>query len=135
MPSLLRRRLPPGRASSRTAGEHQRRRVRVRRLVPTGRRRRRGTIRPMETTLDAAGRLTVPEEIREQAGLTPGMLLEVRFRDGRIEIEPATMEVDLVRKGRFLVAVPRGVVPVLTIDEVERTREGLRQERERQVLG
>ena len=89
----------------------------------------------METTLDAAGRLTVPEEIREQAGLTPGMLLEVRFRDGRIEIEPATMEVDLVRKGRFLVAVPRGVVPVLTIDEVERTREGLRQERERQVLG
>ncbi|HZS92352.1 MAG TPA: AbrB/MazE/SpoVT family DNA-binding domain-containing protein, partial [Chloroflexota bacterium] len=43
----------------------------------------------MKTTMDAAGRLVIPREIRRQAGLQPGMPVEVRWHDGRIEIEPA----------------------------------------------
>jgi bifunctional DNA-binding transcriptional regulator/antitoxin component of YhaV-PrlF toxin-antitoxin module len=37
---------------------------------------------------DAAGRLVIPAEIKRAAALEPGVPLEVRWRDGVIEIEP-----------------------------------------------
>ena len=83
----------------------------------------------MKTTIDAAGRLVIPKEIRREAGLKPGVLLEVRLRGGRIEIEPAPLPVKLVRKGRLLIAVPKRNVGVLTSETVERTRRALRRER------
>lgn len=83
----------------------------------------------MKTTIDRAGRLVIPKEVRHEAGLRPGMLLDVRWRAGRIEIEPAPLPVKLVRKGRLLVAVPAKGVKALTADTVERTRERLRKER------
>ena len=63
----------------------------------------------MKTTIDSAGRLVIPKEVRREAGLKPGMPLEVRWHEGRIEIEPAPWPVKLVRKGRLLVAVPENV--------------------------
>ncbi|MBM4258130.1 MAG: AbrB/MazE/SpoVT family DNA-binding domain-containing protein [Deltaproteobacteria bacterium] len=83
----------------------------------------------MKTTIDAAGRLVIPKEIRREAGIQPGMPLEIRWKEGRIEIEPAPLPVKMVRKGRFLVAVPQHKVPSLTTEVVERTRRSLRQER------
>jgi hypothetical protein len=55
----------------------------------------------------------------------------VRWRDGRIEIEPATAPVKLVRRGRFLVAVPEAEIEPLTVESVEATRQalGLRHQR------
>jgi AbrB family looped-hinge helix DNA binding protein len=85
----------------------------------------------MKTTIDSAGRLVIPKEIRREAGLKPGMPLEVRWGDGRIEILPAPLPVKLVRKGRLLVAVPEKDVHALTAETVERTRRALRQERSR----
>jgi AbrB family looped-hinge helix DNA binding protein len=83
----------------------------------------------MKTTIDAAGRLVIPKALREAAGLEPGMPLEVRCRDGRIEIEPEPVPIKLVRKGRWLVAVPERDVGVLTTEMVERTLDELREER------
>jgi AbrB family looped-hinge helix DNA binding protein len=83
----------------------------------------------MKTTIDAAGRLVIPKALRRQAGLEPGMRLEVRCRDGRIEIEPEPVPIKLVRKGRWLVAVPERDVGVLTTEMVERTLDELREER------
>jgi AbrB family looped-hinge helix DNA binding protein len=83
----------------------------------------------MKTTIDPAGRLVIPKQIRQEAGLRPGMPLDVRWRAGRIEIEPAPLPVKLVRKGRLLVAVPDKDVPRLSADTVERTRQTLRRER------
>ena len=40
----------------------------------------------MITTMDSAGRLVIPSDIRREAALEPGMPLEVRTRDGVIEI-------------------------------------------------
>jgi hypothetical protein len=57
------------------------------------------------------------------------MPLDVRWRAGRIEIEPAPLPVKLVRKGRLLVAVPDKDVPGLSANTVERTRQTLRRER------
>jgi AbrB family looped-hinge helix DNA binding protein len=77
----------------------------------------------MKTTIDAAGRLVIPKEVRRQAGLQPGMPLEVRWQNGHIEIEPAPASVKLVRKGRYLVAVAETEAEPLTADEVEATRQ------------
>lgn len=83
----------------------------------------------MKTTIDTAGRMVIPKEIRREAGLQPGTPLEVRWREGRIEIEPAPLPVKLIRKGRLLVAVPQKTVRPLTAETVERTRGTLRRER------
>ena len=83
----------------------------------------------MKTTIDNAGRLVIPKEIRKQAGLKPGMPLEVRIHEGCIEIEPVPVKVQLQRKGRLMVAVPKEGSPVLTAATVEDTRRELRHER------
>lgn len=79
----------------------------------------------MTTTMDAAGRLVIPKEIRREAALEPGMPLDVRWRDGVIEIEPQPLPVTLERKGRLLVARPGANVPALRTTTVERTRRDL----------
>ena len=81
----------------------------------------------MKTTIDRAGRLVVPKPIRDAAGLVPGAELQIRVADGRIEIEPAPLEVRLVKRGRLTVAVPRRSVPALTEDVVRETVDRLRR--------
>ncbi len=84
----------------------------------------------MKTTIDAAGRLVIPSAVRKAAGIEAGMPLDVRWRDGRIEIEPAPTEVRLERRGRLLVAVPEIEVPPLSFEIVEDTRDILLRERD-----
>jgi AbrB family looped-hinge helix DNA binding protein len=79
----------------------------------------------MTTTMDAAGRLVIPREIRREASLEPGVPLEVRWRDGVIEIEPQPLAVTLERRGRFLVARPRNKIRSLRATTVEQTRNDL----------
>jgi AbrB family looped-hinge helix DNA binding protein len=83
----------------------------------------------MVTTMDSTGRLVIPREIRREAGIEPNTPLDVRWRDGVIEIEPQPLAVKLQKRGRLLVAVPRTKVPALTTDVVERTRRKIRRER------
>ena len=83
----------------------------------------------MKTTIDAAGRLVIPRALRHEAGLRPGTRLEVRFEDGRIEIEPAPLPVKLVRRGRLLVAVPEARLKPLKTEVVEKTRRVVQTER------
>lgn len=85
----------------------------------------------MRTTIDGAGRLVIPSEVRREAGIRPGLPLEVRYRDGHIEIEPAPLPVKLEQRGRWLVAIPEHAVPPLTTEVVEQTLEALRHERGR----
>ncbi len=80
----------------------------------------------MTTTMDRAGRLVIPSEIRREAALEPGMPLEIHCHDGKIEIEPQSLPIKLVRKGHLLVAVPKVKVPPLTTATVERVRRQVR---------
>lgn len=81
----------------------------------------------MTVTMDSAGRLVLPKEIRDAAHLEPGMPLKITFRDGHVEIEPAPRDVRLVRKGRFTVMVPvEEGGPALTADVVQETLEAIR---------
>lgn len=88
-----------------------------------------GKIFDMKTTIDAAGRVVVPKTIREQAQLKSGAALEIRWRSGVIEIEPAALPVSLLRRGKFFVAVPEKDIPPLTTAEVRETQRNLRRDR------
>lgn len=88
-------------------------------------------ISTMPITMDAAGRLVIPSAIRREAALEPGVPLEVRWRDGVIEIEPQPLAVTLERRGRLLVAVPKSKVLPLRTATVERTRRDLAARRGR----
>ena len=70
--------------------------------------------------------MVVPKAMRERLGLTGGRAIEIRERDGRLEIEPAPVEMTLVKRKHGLAAVPSRKLPPLTDeivrDTLERTR-------------
>ena len=80
----------------------------------------------MITTIDDAGRLVIPKAVRREAGIEPGVPLDVRWRDGVIEVEPRPIDVTLERRGRLLVAKPKGEVPALAKDIVDAAQKRLR---------
>jgi len=88
-----------------------------------------GIFHTMKTTIDHAGRLVIPKDIRRESGIKPGMPLDVRWEKGTIAITPAPLEVKLQRRGRLLVAVAAKDTARLSTDTVEQTRKNLRRER------
>jgi AbrB family looped-hinge helix DNA binding protein len=60
----------------------------------------------MKVTIDDAGRLVLPESVRERLGIGGGGELELRPTAGGIELRPAAENPRLVREGRVLVYQP-----------------------------
>ncbi|MGH9644481.1 MAG: AbrB/MazE/SpoVT family DNA-binding domain-containing protein [Terriglobales bacterium] len=83
----------------------------------------------MIITMDSAGRVVIPKDIRREAGLEPGVPLEIRVEDGRIEIEPRCLPVRIEKRGHLAVAVPLIPVPPMDHEVVERTIEKIRNSR------
>jgi AbrB family looped-hinge helix DNA binding protein len=81
----------------------------------------------MKTTIDAAGRVVVPKALRDRLGLTGGGVLEIRERDGRIEIEPVATAMTLEDRDGGPVAVPGEELPPLTDEIVRATLERTRR--------
>lgn len=81
----------------------------------------------MKTTIDPAGRVVIPKRIRDRLGLHGNDEVEITERDGKIEIEPAPTEVELVREGAVLVAHPARPLPPLTDDIVRETLDRARR--------
>ena len=73
----------------------------------------------MRFAIDSAGRVVIPKPLRDRLGLEGGEVVEIHERDGRIEIEPATTAMSLVKRDRGLAAVPDEKLPSLS-DEVVR---------------
>jgi len=73
--------------------------------------------------------LVVPKAIREEAGLRPDMPLEIRCREGCVEIQPAARRVQRMKKGRVLVAVAVEPGEPLKNDTVSRIQGRLRGRR------
>lgn len=88
---------------------------------------RNGRFSAMRTTIDPAGRLVIPKRIRDRLGLRGNEQVEITERDGRIEIEPAPTEVELVREGSVLVARPDRALPPLTDEIVRETLDRVRR--------
>ncbi len=85
----------------------------------------------MTITMDSAGRLVIPKEIRREAGIEPGMPLEIRCDDGIIEIQPKTLPIRIEQRGHLAVAVPLVPVPPMDHEIVERTIRKMRNSRGR----
>ena len=81
----------------------------------------------MKVTIDAAGRLVVPKAFRDQLGLEEGVELEIRVREGRLELEPSPTPMRLVRRGKRLVATSDEPLPHLDADDVRAVVEAMRR--------
>ena len=68
----------------------------------------------------------MPKAIRDRAQLTPGVPIEVRVVDGKVELEPASAAVSIEKRGGLWVAVPADPLPALTQDQVDATIDAVR---------
>jgi AbrB family looped-hinge helix DNA binding protein len=82
----------------------------------------------MRVTIDKAGRIVIPAQVRERTGLVAGAELELTLEDSIIRLERVAPGPRLVKVGRRLVARPsasseaRPVVDVAALVEEERNR-------------
>lgn len=81
----------------------------------------------MRTTIDKAGRVVVPKELRDILGLRGGEALEIRETDGRIELEPIPAKIRLEERAEGLVAVTDEELPPLSDELVRETLERSRR--------
>lgn len=81
----------------------------------------------MRTTIDDAGRVVIPKELRLRLGLTGGQEVDVQEREGRIEIEPVRVPTALRDTGAGVVAIPEDELPPLTDELVRATLERVRR--------
>jgi AbrB family looped-hinge helix DNA binding protein len=81
----------------------------------------------MRSTIDGAGRVVIPKSLRERLGLQGGEALDIRERDGRIEIEPAPTPMRLAERGGAAAAIPEEDLPPLTDEIVRETVERTRR--------
>jgi AbrB family looped-hinge helix DNA binding protein len=81
----------------------------------------------MRTTIDGAGRVVVPKAIRDELSLVAGQELEIRARDGLIEMDVPSVAVRLEERSGVVVAVPEQELPPLTADEVRHALERIRR--------
>ena len=81
----------------------------------------------MRTTIDPTGRVVIPKAMRERLGLTGNQDIEIRERDGAIEIEPAATPMTLKRRKGQVVAVPERDIAPLTDDLVRATLDNTRR--------
>lgn len=84
-------------------------------------------ISTMRSTIDGAGRIVIPKSLRERLGLKGGETLDIRERDGRIELEPVATPMRLVEGERGAAAMAEGDLPPLTDEIVRETVERTRR--------
>lgn len=73
----------------------------------------------MRSTIDIAGRIVIPKRLRERLGLARGSAVEIRERNGWLEVEPVLTRMALAKRHGGRVAVPAKKLPPLT-DEIVR---------------
>lgn len=84
--------------------------------------------------MDESGSLVLPEDVRRDSGLKPGVPLQLSSSHGRVEIKPAfqsesaPQKVRIIPKGKLWVAEPLepGGEP-LTAETVRQTQELIRE--------
>jgi len=82
----------------------------------------------MVTTIDRAGRVVIPAELRRRLGLTPGTELKLEIEGFAIRIARAVAGPEVLERGGRLVARPRATEASRTEIDVARLME---EERDR----
>ncbi|MGL5818301.1 MAG: AbrB/MazE/SpoVT family DNA-binding domain-containing protein [Phycicoccus sp.] len=81
----------------------------------------------MRTTIDHAGRLVVPEALRDALGLEAGRTVDVTFAAGKLEIELVPPAVTIDTSERLPRITTADEVPALRDSDLRRTTEGARE--------
>ena len=81
----------------------------------------------MRITIDETGRLVIPKPLRDELRLQGGSQLEVRLREGRLELEPVATPMRLTRRGKGLVATSDEPLPRIDADAVRAILESQRR--------
>lgn len=80
----------------------------------------------MRTTIDKAGRVVIPREIRERVGIVGPAEVEISDDDGAVRIEPVDVgSAELIEKNGVLVI--KGSGRRITDEDVRRLRLGLQR--------
>ncbi len=61
----------------------------------------------MQSTIDKAGRVVIPAELRRQAGLLPGTPIAATFENGAVQLKKDVPAPELQRHRGRLIAKPR----------------------------
>ena len=69
----------------------------------------------------------IPKPVRDEAGLSAGAEIDVYFRDGRIELEPATVAMHLVKRGQRATVEAEQEMPTLSSADVRAVLERVRR--------
>lgn len=72
----------------------------------------------MRITIDKAGRVVIPKQLRRQLGVAAGAALEATAEGGRLVIEPLANEVTLVAEEGLLVGASLSPESQLTDSDV-----------------
>jgi AbrB family looped-hinge helix DNA binding protein len=83
----------------------------------------------MRASIDSDGRILLPPDLRDAVGLKPGDEIDVRVREGILEVAPIELPVRLERRKYLLVAVPEIPVEPMTTDQVNAARDALLSDR------
>lgn len=81
----------------------------------------------MRITMDAAGRVVIPKQVRDRLHIGPGSTLELDEMGGHMELRPAGREVWIDRSGARPVARAAEEAPRLTGDAVRELTDRLRR--------
>jgi AbrB family looped-hinge helix DNA binding protein len=85
-----------------------------------------GTVNGMRTTIDNAGRIVIPKDLRTALNLSGGDEVEITLEGERIELTPAFRKVQLRRSPDGLLTsdlrLPPGHGPEKDREELERVR-------------
>lgn len=71
----------------------------------------------MSTTIDRAGRVVIPQQVRRRLGLEPGTRLEIEEVDGSVVLRPVSrVRIETAEDGRPILRAPEGTPKMSTED-------------------